>query len=466
VCDRNATGIGNVLASKWNVNNESEYLQTLDGDLRMKKSLFALAALGAFAGAAQAQSSVTLYGTIDMALTYINNSGATNGAATTSYTGSTQPTTGNALALTDFGVYSNVWGLKGEEDLGGGMKAIFNLESDLLGLSGSIYNNSTSGYNQLFRRAANVGLTGNFGTVRLGQQGNPLVAASANLLPVEGNSVNQVRTAIGYSIGDFMANAVSYETPKLGGLTAKVAYSLSNQVDDSSGGSAVAANAFYVMGPVDFTLGYNQQTSISNVAGATATAATTGTANSNMIACTNTISSTVAPCDLSSNAVVNNTKFMGNLKGYVAGMKYKITPTLQVGYAYGHSDYDSGMSVAQVSGQPAKAYNGAVQMLGVGYQATPALLLGANYLVSNLDSTLTNLQARYSLSKRTMLYTQISMAKNGAGTYQVNTTNGAAFGNFLPVQTNTSGAPVGVAGSGALPNTTQTAYGVGIVHMF
>ena len=226
----------------------------------MKKSLFALAALGAFAGAAQAQSSVTLYGTIDMAITNVTNGGMAAGAtAPTSPTAS--PVAGNVTAMTDYGLFSNVWGLKGSEDLGGGLKAVFNLESDLNALNGTIYNNATNGYNQLFRRAANVGLSGNWGEARVGVQLNPLVAASANLMPVMGNTVNSVRTTVGYSIGDFMANAISYQTPDLNGLTAKVVYSLNNQVDDMSGGSVIAANALYSRGALDITAGYNKQTS-------------------------------------------------------------------------------------------------------------------------------------------------------------------------------------------------------------
>jgi predicted porin len=207
------------------------------GDLRMKKSLFALAALGAFAGAAQAQSSVTLYGTIDLALTYINNAGLANGGSGTAST-STPTATGNALAMTDYGIFSNVWGLKGEEDLGGGLKGIFNVEGDLNVLNGTIYNNTKTGFNQIFRRSANVGLAGSFGELRFGQQGNPLVAASAALLPVEGNSVNNVRSVAGYSMGDYMSNAISYQTPTMSGFRAKVAYSVNQQVDDMSGGTA------------------------------------------------------------------------------------------------------------------------------------------------------------------------------------------------------------------------------------
>ncbi len=425
----------------------------------MKKSLFALAALGAFAGAAQAQSSVTLYGTMDVALTYINNAGiANNGgtspATTTTPQSNTTPNTGNALAMTDYGIFSNVWGLKGEEDLGGGLKAVFNLESDLNALTGTIYNNSRSigtsttatQYNQLFRRSANVGLAGSWGEVRLGQQGNPLVAASAALLPVEGNSVNLVRTAAGYSMGDYMSNAISYQSPNLNGLRVKAAYSASQQVDDATGGTAFAANAFYNLGGLTFTAGYNQQYSVNTYNGTTANTTT----------------------DASSTVVVQNTSKQGDLKGYVAGIRYKLSPAIEVGYGFGHADYNSGTSIS--SATTPITYNSSSHLFGVGYQASPALLLGLNYAVTNLDSSLYNAQARYSLSKRTMLYAQVGVAKNGAGSLQSGITAGTtgtnAIGNMQPVQVNTSVSPAAVAGYAGLPNTTQTAVGVGVVHNF
>jgi general bacterial porin, GBP family len=75
----------------------------------MKKSLFALAALTAFAGAAQAQSSVTLYGILDTGVAYNNNAS----------------TAGSSTAAVDGILNTSRWGFKGTEDLGGGLKANF-----------------------------------------------------------------------------------------------------------------------------------------------------------------------------------------------------------------------------------------------------------------------------------------------------------------------------------------------------
>ena len=82
------------------------------GDYSMKKSLLALAALGTFAGVAHAQSSVTLYGIVDAGFVFNNNAG------------------GNQLYNLNSGnLQGSRWGLRGTEDLGGGLKAIFVLEN-------------------------------------------------------------------------------------------------------------------------------------------------------------------------------------------------------------------------------------------------------------------------------------------------------------------------------------------------
>ena len=92
----------------------------------MKKSLFALAALGAFAGAAQAQSSVSIYGNLDYNVINDNVNGNTNMYSATS---------ANTTSL---------WGLKGSEDLGGGMKMGFDLKSEISMLTGQTGNGSNA----------------------------------------------------------------------------------------------------------------------------------------------------------------------------------------------------------------------------------------------------------------------------------------------------------------------------------
>ncbi|MFX8055419.1 porin, partial [Acinetobacter baumannii] len=84
----------------------------------MKKSLLALAVLGTFAGVAQAQSSVTLYGVVDANVEYVNHEQNVT-AAGVAIPGSS----GSRLAMQAGGLSSNRWGLRGVEDIGGGLKS-------------------------------------------------------------------------------------------------------------------------------------------------------------------------------------------------------------------------------------------------------------------------------------------------------------------------------------------------------
>jgi predicted porin len=153
----------------------------------MKKSLFALAALGAFATAAQAQSTVTLYGTFDTSIAYLTGLQATTSTAITNASNSI--TTGDGLSYIDGSWATSSWGMRGSEDLGGGMKANFHLESDTLTNTG---NTHSSG---LFRRAANVSLAdAKFGEVFLGRRGNAYIIATGQMLPVQGNTAQVIDT--------------------------------------------------------------------------------------------------------------------------------------------------------------------------------------------------------------------------------------------------------------------------------
>ena len=115
----------------------------------MKKSLLALAVLGGFAGVASAQSSVTLYGTVDLNARYIKNDGSSK-----------------RVSLSQDGINSSQLGFRGVEDLGGGLKASFIL---LAGVNAD----TGSANNQFWNRRATVSLSGGFGEVRLGRDYTP-----------------------------------------------------------------------------------------------------------------------------------------------------------------------------------------------------------------------------------------------------------------------------------------------------
>ncbi|WP_019447623.1 porin [Cupriavidus sp. BIS7] len=139
----------------------------------MKKTILALAAVSA-CGAAEAQSSVTLYGVADVNVEYVNHVGvvpqASNGF---------NPGQGGKVFREDAGGYSGSrWGLRGTEDLGGGMKSVFVLESG--------FNSDNGGMQQggrLFGRQAYVGLDTAYGQFTFGRQYHSLFLTLANFAP-------------------------------------------------------------------------------------------------------------------------------------------------------------------------------------------------------------------------------------------------------------------------------------------
>jgi predicted porin len=120
----------------------------------MKKSVLALAVLGAFAGAASAQSSVTMFGVIDLNVQTVSNNARVYGMSTD-------------------GMASSRLGFRGTEDLGGGLKAGFWLEAGLAPDTGRSNTNGNFGSgteNQLiFNRRSTVSLSNQWGELRLGR---------------------------------------------------------------------------------------------------------------------------------------------------------------------------------------------------------------------------------------------------------------------------------------------------------
>ncbi len=123
----------------------------------MKKSLIALAVLAA-SGASMAQSSVTVYGLVDAAVAHTSTT--TNTYVANVLTTSVKT---NQNVVASSGANNSRWGLKGSEDLGGGMKANFVLESGFTTDDGAAQGVQ-------FGRQAFVGLEGGFGSVTLGRQ--------------------------------------------------------------------------------------------------------------------------------------------------------------------------------------------------------------------------------------------------------------------------------------------------------
>jgi predicted porin len=281
-----------------------------------------------------------------------------------------------------------------------------------------------------------------------------------------GNTANGIRTALGYSVKDYNRNAIGYMTPTFGGFMAELQYAANNTMDAGlSDGTAMNVRAFYSAGALDINAAYSKRSSMA----ATGNAAQCGATKTNGTGDLAQVSTG------SENVFCPAANYGGDVTGYLAGVKYKVTPAIQLGLGWAHAEGDNTNYQAGVDSinnatngtttkTAAKIFNGNAFMAGVGYQATPTVLLGLNYIVTTADSSMYNFQTRYALSKRTTAYFQATMAKNGAGTLNGST---SPYGNFLPIGGQTATAPsTQVQGFAALPNTTQSAYGVGIIHTF
>jgi predicted porin len=415
----------------------------------MKKSLFALAALGAFATAAQAQSTVTLYGTFDSSIALIN--GVANGVAATTTSATAAQTTGSSTSFIDGSFATSAWGMRGSEDLGGGMKANFHLESDLLTNNGNTHSDG------LFRRAANVSISdAKLGELFLGRRGNAYIIATGAMLPVQGNTVHQWRSVIGSSIGDQVSNSVSYATPTIMATNVLVQYGLNNSWEKGDDGTTFGANLINKsIKDLTFSAAYNNMQASQYTNALAYTPSGTGA---------NTAANLLTVTQLSS---ANPT--VTNREGYAFGLKYRVNPAIEVGTLWAHGRYNtptkaSGTTLTSPTNTQATA---SVAAIGVGYQVTPAILLGANYARTSFAAAMTNLQAHYMLSKRTRVYSQITMTQKQTGNVQ---SGNLAAGAFSAIHCNSSTVTAcsdvaRTSGSTNNPVDAQ-AYNVGIIHSF
>ncbi|KWR81826.1 porin [Cupriavidus sp. IDO] len=179
----------------------------------MKRGIFALAAICA-CGAAEAQSSVTLYGVVDANVEYVNHVGAVPSA-----TNGFNPGQGGKVIREDAGGYSGSrWGLRGTEDLGGGLKSVFVLESGFASDTGNMQQGG-----RLFGRQAFVGLDSKYGQIAFGRQYHSLFSTLANFIPARYATQYEPTGVI--AGGNFREdNAVKY-TGVFGGLTAMANWS-------------------------------------------------------------------------------------------------------------------------------------------------------------------------------------------------------------------------------------------------
>jgi len=235
----------------------------------MKKSLVALAVLAA-AGAASAQSSVTLFGIVDATVQFGRGSIA------------------NKTQLTNSGYNSSRLGFRGTEDLGGGMSASFWLEAGLNNDDGS--GQGTSANNQVvasgtalatgaagaparaaagntglqFNRRSTVSLAGGWGELRLGRDYSPQFWNLTTFDPFGTNGVGTTQTLVGSAGGPVnvrASNSIGYFLPgNLGGFYGQAQLYLGENLKDGSAtekdGTGAGFRVGYAAGPVNVAVAF------------------------------------------------------------------------------------------------------------------------------------------------------------------------------------------------------------------
>jgi predicted porin len=393
--------------------------------IAMKKKIVAAAALSSFGVIAHAQSSVTLYGLIDAGVSYVSNAATSTGH-------------GQLFKYGDGVAQGSRWGLRGVEDLGGGLQALFTLESGFSSGDGTLGQGGA-----LFGRQAYVGIAKKgLGSVTLGRQ----YSFSTDYLG--GNYTMGGQTPAGnyaYHINDLdqltasrINNAVKFSSANFSGLTFGAMYGFSNQAGSFAGSpttttggtttqgssSTVSAGVNYAQGPFSIGTAY---TNIRFPNGAT-------------------------PAFSVSIANVN-TGGLRDLETFGVGARYAIG----AGTIWGnwtHTTFDP------ITGAESKLNN---YELGGKYAFTPALSAGLGYTFSKLDDHFegkwhqVSSMLDYALSKRTDVYALVIYQK-ALGSNTVN-------GRNVPVQAEigSSSSFLGNSGTGA---NNQVAARIGLRHKF
>ncbi|MCO5400731.1 porin [Ralstonia soli] len=330
----------------------------------MKIKLFAAAAASLVSAGAFAQSSVSLYGTVDAGVEWVNNGPGNGGSRTAVQSGSEM--TGSR------------WGLRGVEDLGGGLKGIFNLESGFTLDDGKSAQLDANGNSRLFGRAAYVGLQGQWGQLTLGRQTNLLYDFTTKYDPMALTSRYSILSQ-DPAMGGRADNAVKY-VGTFGGLTASGLYSTRNDGQEVAGNNHVgrewSAGVNYATGPFSVGAVYDQSNSNGGI-------------------------------------LIPNTSAKQQ-RATVAGT-YAFGPAkLFAGYRWSNASAD--YLAANLPNVRSNLY-----WLGAGYQATPAVsLTGAAYYQQDKGSNVGSpwlfvVGSDYALSKRTDAYLNLAYAKNSSG---------------------------------------------------
>lgn len=356
----------------------------------MKKVLFAVTATG-FAVSAFAQSSVTIYGSMDAGVAYISNLG------------------GGSVARVDQGTMQpDRIGFRGVEDLGGNLKANFLLEAGFYTDTGAM---TKSGV--LFNRYSTVGLSGDFGAVTVGNMPDLVfeyVGKQSNgyqltnwYLFHPGNLDSLANT---YQFN----NALRYTTPTFSGFQASAIYGFGEVAGDSTNGRNVSAGGSYVNGPLSATLAYSKL-------------------NNRAAGFAGTFLSAVG---LGSSSTVFN-----SLTTTAAGLAYSIgSVRLNTVYTQVKMAFSTGVEKTQRNAD-----------LGTAWRYAAKDTLNAGYELSTLGNyhwNTVSLSNVHEFSKRTQLYAQVSYQRASGGVDAIMNGTGASGATGVSGSTSLMVTTVGI----------------------
>ena len=347
-------------------------------------------ALASLPAVSHAQSSVTLYGILDAGVTYVSNTGGSH-----------------AVRFDDGISYGNRWGIKGKEDLGNGLSAVFALESGFrLGTGRLLFGGSE------FGRQAYVGLSSPWGTVSFGDQ-----------LDMTNEMVflyNISAWASGYAIhqgdfdrfnGDRLPNSIKFMSNDIDGFKFGAMWSFGNIAGNFHQNSAYSVGAHYAHGAFTIGAAYTQLNNPNGIYAFDPYA---------MIGTHTFLGQPTVSVDPATGAITDlfsNTAFPVDKQGtFGVGASYALGPVTLMG------NYSN--TTIKALGQSSHMHVGEG---GASWQVTPALALDGGYQYTHFEGHHWNQVSaalHYLLSKRTDVYVSGDYLKASSG---VNAVIGYSF---------------------------------------
>lgn len=409
----------------------------------MKKSLIALAVAGAFAApAAMADSNVTVYGVANVSVDMSNTGSGTNVA------GAVVPGFSSAMVSSN----TSRLGVKGNEDLGNGLTAVWQIESLIHFEGGKTTAPGGSQASTLATRNTFAGLSGGFGTVLLGRHDTPYKISTraydlfgdtiADNRAIMGGGLNTVSSPIAAANGLFggtgagasfdgrQTDVIAYVSPSVGGVTGIAAYVMGAEGQTAAAqgkGSAYSLAALYGAGAISASIAYEKH-SIGNAPGSIGIAGFPGSGLSESAV---KLGAGYKADAFEVNAVYERTSdTFGVLAGLAAGSN-----------VLGHSAYYLSGKVNVGAGNALKLAYAKAGNMNMGGVAAASANTGASQVSIGMD---------HSFTKRTTLYALYTKLSNEAS--QVYQLGNAGIGNGIVYQN----------GLGAKPS----AFSLGMKHTF